>query len=140
MSACAKCCYDPDAQVAAAFLFLVEREALSLNAHVSNDKFGHRYRRERDTWCWLLRAARSAGRVRIGDTKRRVTLTRVYGPRKRDLDRDNLAGGMKCIVDALVRERLLVDDTGKWAEIHYAQRKAGKGAPSGVHFEIEVLA
>lgn len=139
MGACLKCCYDPDAQIAASYSFLVERDASSLNARLFNGAQGWKYRRERDTWQSELRVARVNARVPIGDTKRRVTLTRLYGGRQQERDRDNLAGGMKCVVDALVLERLIVDDSSKWAEIHYAQRRIAKGEKTGVLFEIEVL-
>ena len=39
------------------------------------------------------------------------------------LDRANLVGGAKGLVDALVRNKLLVDDSDEWCEIEYAQKK-----------------
>ncbi len=52
---------------------------------------------------------------------RRVTLTRYYTGRSQRRDRGNLIGGMKPILDALVRQGFLVDDSEQWCEDHYAQ-------------------
>lgn len=43
------------------------------------------------------------------------------------LDRDNLVGGCKPLVDALVRNRLLVDDSPEWCDVSYIQEKVGRG-------------
>ena len=45
-----------------------------------------------------------------------------YGPRT--LDVGNLIGGCKGLIDAMVREGLLRDDSPKWATFVYGQRKA----------------
>ena len=50
-----------------------------------------------------------------------MTFTRCYGGRQQERDRDNLIGGMKTVVDAMLVELLLVDDTSQWAELHYQQ-------------------
>lgn len=49
---------------------------------------------------------------------RRMHLTRIGA---RLLDEDNLSGGAKPIVDALVREGYLVDDSPEHAELVYSQ-------------------
>lgn len=148
--ACEKCGYDPNATVLASFSFVVERDPPSLNARVSNTIIsGHKYRRERDVWCLELRRARLYFKIpyaiQIRSTwpmiagKRRVTITREYGNKQRERDKDNLAGGMKPLVDAMVSESLLADDSPAHAEIHYQQKRIDKPQRPGLRFQIEIL-
>lgn len=74
-----------------------------------------------------------------GRQLRRVTLTRFWGPRKRAWDKDNLVAGAKPIVDALVLTGAMVDDSERYARIHYQQRKRTEGGACAVHVLIEVL-
>lgn len=141
MTACAMCGFDPQATVIGAYEFHIDKEAPSLNDRIVNTGVRrHVYARERDEWCMWLRERRLALRIPfqasdIG-SRRRVHLVRVFDGRKRERDRDNLIGGMKAIVDALVLEHLLVSDAPSSAELHYSQER---GAPAGVRFRIEVL-
>jgi hypothetical protein len=145
VSACAKCGHDPDAEIAGWWEFVVEREVKSLNRSVSNRggkgpaywAAHRRYRDELAAWCtWFLVAARNHG-IPKATTKRRLTLTRVYGKGQRDDARENLAGGCKVAVDAMVRQGLLVDDRPSCAEIHYAQER---GPVVGIRVLLEELA
>lgn len=43
------------------------------------------------------------------------------------LDFDNLAGGAKPLIDALVRERIITDDSPRWLKSEYSQRSAPRG-------------
>ena len=145
MTACAKCGYDPDAAVAASWTFHVDRDPPSLNQRLFNSgPRAHLYRKERDVWCWEIRAARLRDRSTIVSRtaapiagKRRVTLTRIYAGRQKIRDVDNLAGGMKACVDALVLERIIADDSPERVELHYLQQR---GTPTGLRVQIEVLA
>lgn len=137
MTACARCGFDPDAKVSASWKIHVDREPPSLNAHLVNA--GPRaflYRRERDAWCWEFRAARLLQRIPKARARRRVTLVRVFDGRQRERDVDNLSGGMKSVVDALVFEGLLADDSPRLAEIHCQQRRGG---PRGLEVLLEEL-
>ena len=137
MSACAKCGYDAAAVVVARWSFVVDRDPPSLNARLHNS--GARrwaYKRERDDWRTEIRGHKFARGVRVAAERRRVTLTRLYAGRQKRRDQDNLAGGMKAVVDALVLEALLVDDSEQHSEIHYAQVR---GDQRGLLIEIEVL-
>lgn len=140
MSACRKCGHDPDAAVHDRWEFVVDREANSLNRSASNN--GSRwaqaeYRRRREHWAWSFRAARINARIPSAATRRRVTLTRLYSKRQRDYDLDNLAGGLKVAVDAMVLEGLIIGDAPHQVEIHYAQERSAVG---GVRVLIEELA
>lgn len=72
-----------------------------------------------------------------GAARRRVTLVRVGG---RTMDVDNWVGACKeTIVDALVRRKVLRDDSPAWAELVYAQRRAGRGERPCVEVAVEEL-
>lgn len=119
---CVKCGFDPDAIVGRSWSFFIERRTPSMNDRLANT--GPRafvYRKERDAWCWLFRAKKLELRIPIALCRRRVTLTRLYAGRERERDKDNLIGGLKAVVDAMVSEALLFNDTSIGAEIHYAQ-------------------
>jgi len=140
VTACAKCGHDPAAQVIASWEFTLEHEVASLNARIANVGASRwRYAKERDAWSWLVRAARLKHRIAAATGRRRLTLTRIYAGRQRELDRDNLAGGAKPLVDAIVREGLLVDDTGAWLELHHAQEHGTTRGNRGVRVLLEEL-
>jgi len=138
MTACVKCGHDPDVKVTASWTFVLESEILSLNERVSNSgRARFRYRKVRDAWSWLVRAARLQHRIAPAVGRRRLTLTRIYARGQRALDRDNLAGGAKPLVDAIVREGLLRDDTPAWLELHHDQEP---GTERAVRVLLEDLA
>lgn len=139
MTRCEKCGHDPDAPVVASWTFVLERQLLSLNARVSNVGASRwRYAKERDTWSWLVRAARLKNQISAASgLRRRLTLTRIYANGQRQIDRDNLAGGAKPLVDAIVREGLLRDDSPTWLELHHDQEP---GASRAVRVLLEELA
>ena len=141
MTACAKCGYDAEAPVESVFAAFVQRDVRSMNEHRVNAGAARwDYKRERDAWTGHLRLVFDRVlREPVGQTLRRVTITREWGPRRRAFDRDNLVGGCKVVVDAMVRAGLLVGDEAVWAEIHYEQRR-GMGAVSGTWIRIETLA
>lgn len=120
---CAMCHYDAEQIVTQGWDLFIPREAPGMNARVINSgKSAHLYRRERDAWCMWFRAERLRQRLPVATDKRRVVMTRLYGGRQQERDIDNLIGGMKCVVDAMVIEKLLVDDAPRFAELHYQQR------------------
>lgn len=80
--------------------------------------------------------------------RRRVVITRLYGKGQRALDRNNLWGGTKLVVDMLQPPRvfkrrmvkggplyetlrpgasLIVDDSDAWCDLHVDQEKAADG-------------
>jgi hypothetical protein len=124
--------------VAASWTFVLEHEALSMNARVVNVGAARwRYAKERDAWTWLVRAAKLRHRITPATGRRRITLTRIYARGQRELDPDNLKGGTKSLVDAIKREGLLVDDTREWLELHHAQEP---GTERAVRVLLEELA
>ena len=141
MMACAKCGYDASAIVLGSWSSTIARDPPSLNARLVNVGLQrHAYRAERDLWAWEFRAMRLALKIPHASARRRVTLTRCYSGRQRERDRDNLIGGMKSVVDAMVCERLLMDDCPKWAELHYDQvRVGGAMVARGLTVSIEEI-
>lgn len=148
MTACIKCGHDPSSHVTATWQFEVPLEIQSGNDHVVNAprhgkaRWGASgaYRKRRVAWETAVRiAARewlaSATLARLL-TKRRVTITRVYGARQRDFDRDNLYAGAKVAVDALKRCGVILDDSRKWCELHVTQER---GTTRCTRFLIEEL-
>jgi len=134
---CIKCGYDADQFVTASWSFVLEREPKSLNARVVNVGASRwRYAKDRDAWSWLIRAARLEQRIPPSHGRRRMTLTRIYANGQRAIDKDNLSGGMKGLVDAMVREKLIHDDSPAWLELHHAQEP---GAIRSVRVLIEDL-
>lgn len=73
----------------------------------------------RKHWSWLVRAARMHVRVPMLPPEHcKLTIER-YGQRL--LDRDNLIGGCKGLVDALVAEGFMVDDSPAHLTADYHQ-------------------
>lgn len=54
----------------------------------------------------------------------------IIAARKRKLDRDNLVGGCKGVIDALVRCGFLIDDDEQHCAIQFKQELCGKVKPS----------
>lgn len=140
MSACVSCGFDPDAVVLRSWSFEIGKEVESLNAHRTNA--GSRwaqaaYRKRRDAWLLWMRVARINNQITAASSRRRVTIERRIGYRQREFDADNLIGGCKPLVDAMVREGLLLDDKREHAEIHYTQIK--RDGAAGVKITIEEL-
>lgn len=135
---CLKCGYDPDRVVTASWSFVLQREPKSLNARVVNVGASRwRYAKERDAWSWLVRAARLEHKITPACGLRRMTLTRVYASGQRAIDVDNLSGGMKSLVDAIVREGIVRNDNPTWLELHHDQEP---GATRSVRVLLEELA
>lgn len=92
----------------------------------------------RDTYCLLVRSRIRGGYLALhrfwteNPEKRTVRIVR-YG--LRTLDRGNLIGGCKALVDALVKEKVIVDDSPKWVDDLYAQKTVPK---SDIRMEIWV--
>jgi hypothetical protein len=100
------------------------------------------YAKLRDDWRLLIRVAwkRDAPTLSKAIGKRNLLVRREYKGREQERDYVNLVGGCKAVVDALVLEGLLVDDSPALLADRYEQVRVPKDAPSGVWFEIEEVA
>lgn len=105
------------------------------------------YRKLRDGWAYALgMLGRHVPKVGEGyRPKRRVTVVRVMGPRQREFDVLNMAGGLKPIIDAMLPTRMvgkhhvmgasmLVDDSPAWVDIVMVQER---GPVAGCRITIE---
>jgi hypothetical protein len=122
------------------WVFHLPIEAKSQN-QLSGNKGGQRwaYKAHRDDLGLLIKHSAQQHGITPATGLRRVVVTRLYGHRGRRMDRPNLVGGCKPVLDALVRAKLLRDDSERWCIDHYAQRKVGAGAGPGILVELEEL-
>lgn len=137
--ACPMCGFDPLAIVSAVWTFGIDRETPSLNDRIFNDAKcrGRIYRKERDIWCWEFRNIRLLKKIPKATLRRRVKFTRWYTGRQKERDVDNLVGGGKIAVDAMVLEGLIRGDAPADAEIHWTQQR---GSMSELAVLLEDLA
>ncbi len=61
------------------------------------------------------------GRIPRATGRRRLTICRFVRSERYVLDKDNLVGGAKPLIDAATRQGLLRDDTSEWLEGVYLQ-------------------
>lgn len=88
--------------------------------------------RLRGEWQWLVKAAVLQDRIHVSSSEHvNVTIDR-YGPRA--LDNDNFVGGAKQLMDSLVWEGFLIDDTPAHLTACYHQH-IGKPARTLVRIE-----
>lgn len=140
-AACIACGYDASAVVAFRWSFFVELDSKSMNVYLSNagpTRFA--YKRERQAWQLMIRSAinktvRSPSMPRA-TRFRRVTLTRFYDGRQQLRDADNYIGGCKPLLDALVCNGVLLDDSADFAQVIYKQERR---PPVGMQFIVEEL-
>jgi Holliday junction resolvase RusA-like endonuclease len=132
MTACARCSFDPDAQVTASWSFHIPRELGSLNKRVFNGRMGWVYRADRNAWAEDFANMRAVLRIPIAKGKRRVTLTRVYSGRQKEMDLRNI--DTKACFDAMTIAGLLVDDNPACLESHVSQER---GVDRGVRVLVE---
>jgi len=124
---CGKCKYDPTLAILGSWMLELPMEAKSKNDLKDNSRFGHggrKYRAFRDK-CERLMLPLVRSIPTCGDTeKRRVFFTRLYCGRSRDYDDDNLIAGFKPVRDCLKTLNMIHDDSPRWLEAHYDQKKA----------------
>ena len=98
------------------------------------------YQDARLRWKHVVQRWRVKDRVERADGPRRVVIVRCYGGGSctRRLDRDNAWAGLKPLLDALVHQGLLVDDSDRHAEVYLLQEEARRGE-SGTVVTIEDL-
>jgi len=123
MTPCRCCGDDPVTPGKEVFRAFIPREAKSANEHRVNNAGGWKYRKDRDRWESDLRTLALVHKPPRPTGKRRVFLTRIYSGGQREFDGDNLPAGLKGPRDALVKAGYLIDDSPRWAIVHYHQRK-----------------
>ena len=87
----------------------------SLNKHMQQSGGDSIYRGIKRTWGMVL--ANAAYHFGLADgRRRRVAIVRYIPSRAWSYDEDNLWGACKPVVDVLVKQGILVDDSQKWLE------------------------
>lgn len=123
---------------ATAIRLILPKEILSLNKTSKGLDWRARFFTGRENWReWRLLIQSEARKLcgslpKLNGSKKRVTITRVFGHRQRPFDQDNLAGGCKGLIDAM-KGILIKDDNPNHAEFHFKQVKGQRG-----HTVIEV--
>lgn len=85
-----------------------------------------KYKEHVGTWVMAGRVNKRIPLCPAGE-RRHVHFTRSHKSERYRLDDDNLAAGLKPVRDALVLQKLLVDDSAKHATFSYAQEKQTDG-------------
>jgi len=67
------------------------------------------HQRMRRHWSMLVLIAKNEARVSMAAPPEQVTV-QITREGRRKLDEDNLAGGLKCLIDSLREQRLIVND------------------------------
>lgn len=81
------------------------------------------YKRERDIWYALMRAA-----LTPKDPPEHKVAAKIISFRSSELDHANLVGGAKMIPDALKILGYIKDDKPRWFSCEYEQRKSSRAA------------
>jgi hypothetical protein len=124
---CPGCGYDPELVVVKRYEFTIPLKWYSQNELRSNTRNNRKYKSVRDKY--IVKVGTHGCGVLPADTYRRVYLTRLFANRCRPYDYGNLVGGGKPILDALVWNGLLIDDSPSYVDEYYFQEKN----PTGTH-------
>lgn len=89
-------------------------------------------RKEKQKWIHELWAANNGKHGDGKQVKRKVV---IYSYRTKLLDHDNLVGGAKPLIDALVHLKLIYDDSPEWVEVDYKQKQQSVGELTTVRIE-----
>lgn len=125
---CGACGYSPSKEVTAVHSIGFASPVKSGNQIGSSGRGnkGWQYRNERKRYARIVGALALAKDevIPAATGKRRLWITRYWGKRKRAFDTDNLAWGLKPLVDELVHQGWLLDDTPAKVERVYKQMKS----------------
>lgn len=119
-----------------AWAFEIDEPTPSLNMlrrQFANARYYTTLRNRLETYVMV---ARVNNKIPKATKIRRVYITRYATQEKYLLDLDNFIGGAKPLLDVLVRQGLLVDDSAKFLNCYYEQRV---GAVSCTHVKIEEM-
>jgi Holliday junction resolvase RusA-like endonuclease len=103
----------------------------SNNQFIGNSKNFNIYRREKERWHWLIKAA---GRPPAKPLQKAIVTITYFFPDKRRRDPDNYSG--KMILDPLTREGYITDDSFDHVEL----RLVGSYDKKNSRTEIEIEA
>lgn len=125
MPPCCKCGHDPDAPVRRSWTIRIDKAIESANGRTVNAGAARwRYAEQRDAWVSWLQFM--AGDARGATGRRRVTITRRYARKQREMDHDNLVSGTKSLRDAMKRVGVIADDSPDMLECHVLQEPSDR--------------
>ena len=78
-------------------------------------------RKEKQHWCLLVRNQMRLNKVRFTEEKEKHSIE-IISYRSRKLDYDNLVGGCKYLIDALIDEKMIYDDGPDYLDIKISQQ------------------
>ena len=117
---CDLCLGDLDAKLGDQWEVEVDKPVKSQN-YYRNNRFS--YTNDVDKWERELADVVARNSIWAAELKRRCIFTRLMGPGAHRFDMFNLYGGLKSVVDALVRLNVLVDDDPRWFEGYARQQR-----------------
>ena len=79
-------------------------------------------RKEKQHWCLLVRNQMRLNKVRFTKEKEKHSIE-IISYRSRKLDYDNLVGGCKQLIDAMIEEGYIWDDSPKYLDLRIKQVK-----------------
>jgi hypothetical protein len=98
-----------------------------------------RYRKLRRDATLLMTSYKNVLEIPTATGKRRITWTRILGPRQRLFDEMNFIGGLKALADSATAAGLLVDDKPKFYEGVYRQDDTRRAEGPALEVLIEEL-
>jgi len=130
------CGYDPDAPVAAQWDLFLPLRLPTPNLRVVNQGATRwRYAKIRDDCRTALMIEKRRHRVPPASGRRAVLITRYFGGRERLMDKINWSSACKPLVDAMVLEKLLLDDSIEMVSDFYRQVRHAQLRGVGVRIQ-----
>ena len=127
---CPACGFDTSIEVTNSWDARIKKSSPSGNSIGSSGKGrnGWKYRQERKACATVKVWWGDYGRYPSQATKRRrLWITRQWGKGKRAYDMDNLAWGLKPLIDEIKVQGWIKEDSPKWVERIYKQEKSPDG-------------
>ena len=76
----------------------------------------------------FMKCMRNFELMKRKNCRKKITVTRIYTGRKRELDYDNFVGGCKPMIDALKTVGFIIDDKPSWLDREYTQVKGDRNS------------
>jgi len=122
MAECPFCHDDPETPVVARWSMFMALTVFSQNDLTKTGPgFRFVYKKKRTAYEWFFVGERARLGIPLARRRRRATFVRFYSGREREWDMSNLVGGLKPVLDSMVKMRLLTSDTRAGVVEHYDQ-------------------
>lgn len=117
----------------------IDEATISLNELLRKFRNVHKRAKERDRWHWLVMAKKP--KAKIPEDKMPIGCCEVIVTRRAggSLDWDNMGGGLKFLMDALVSTKIIVDDKRKVVRRLRLQQEVSRKLPPMTRIEIVPL-